>query len=60
MFVRNGFSVELGLRNGGEDTPEGAYPHDETIGSDDPRYPQLGELVEVRGIEATTGLDDEW
>ncbi len=54
------FGVELGLRNGGEGIPEDAYPHDETIGSDDPRYPRLGELVEVTGLEATTSLDDEW
>lgn len=54
------FNVALGLRNDGSDVPADAYPHDDNIASDDPRYPRLGELVEVIGFSATTSLDDEW
>lgn len=52
------FEVNLGVR--GADVPANAYPHDEaSISSDDPGYPQLGEIVEVTGFGATTSLDDE-
>ena len=52
------FEVELGLRAG---TPAGDVPADEaSVSSDDPRYPRLGELVEVTGFAGTTSLDDEW
>lgn len=54
------FNVVLGLRDQGSDIPVDAYPHDDTVASDDPRYPRLGELVEVIGFSATTSLDDEW
>lgn len=55
------FGVELGLRGRVADIPVDAYPHDDvSLSSDDPRYPRLGELVEVTGINATTSLDDEW
>ena len=52
------FEVELGLRAG---APAGAVPAEEaSVSSDDPRYPRLGELVEVTGFGGTTSLDDEW
>lgn len=55
------FGVELGLRGQIKDIPVDAYPHeDASVSSDDPRYPRLGELVEVTGMNATTSLDDEW
>jgi hypothetical protein len=55
------FNVDLGLRNGAEGIPAGAYPVDDfSISSDDPRYPRLDELVEVTAIGASTSLDDEW
>lgn len=54
------FSVDLGLREQAKDIPVDAYPHDDSVSSDDPRYPRLGELVEVTAIKATTSLDDEW
>lgn len=54
------FGVNLGLRGQVENIPAGAYPHDDvSLSSDDPRYPRLGELVEVVGITASTSLDDE-
>lgn len=54
------FDVDLGLRGGGAGVPADAYPHDDNLRSDDPRYPRLGELVEVVGFGASTSLDDEW
>ena len=52
------FEVELGLRKG---APAGEVPADEaSVSSDDPRFPRLGELVEVTGFGGTTSLDDEW
>jgi hypothetical protein len=54
------FGVELGLRGAAKDLPVDAYPHDDSVSSDDPRYPRLGELVGVTAIDATTSLDDEW
>lgn len=52
------FEVELGVRAG---TPAGEVPADEaSVSSDDPRFPRLGELVEVTGFGGTTSLDDEW
>lgn len=52
------FNVELGVRKG---TPAGDVPADEaSVSSDDPRFPRLGEVVEVTAIGATTSLDDEW
>lgn len=54
------FGVDLGLRGDIKDVPGDAYPHDQSISSDDPRYPRLGELVVVTAINASTSLDDEW
>jgi hypothetical protein len=54
------FGVDLGLRGQAKDIPVDAYPSDDSISSDDPRYPRLGEIVEVTAITATTSLDDEW
>ncbi|HEY0660833.1 MAG TPA: hypothetical protein VGD21_05900, partial [Lysobacter sp.] len=54
------FGVDLGLRGEAKDIPANAYPSDDSISSDDPRYPRLGEIVEVTAISATTSLDDEW
>lgn len=54
------FGVQLGLRGPVKDIPAGAYPVDDSISSDDPRYPRLGEIVVVTEIHATTSLDDEW
>lgn len=54
------FSVELGLRGTVDNLPAGALPFDASISSDDPRYPRLGELIEVTAFSASTSLDDEW
>lgn len=55
------FGVGLTLRAAGKQIPAQAYPHDDySVMSDDPRFPQLGTLVEVTEINATTSLDDEW
>lgn len=54
------FGVELGLRGQAADLPAGAWPVEDSISSDDPRYPRLGELVEVTAFNASTSLDDEW
>ncbi len=55
------FGVEFGLRGRAIDVPRDDYPHDEvSLRSNDPRFPRLGELVEVTGFDATTSLDDEW
>lgn len=55
------FGVELALRGGRAGLPPGAYPQDEySVSSDDPRFPHLGETVEIVGFNATTSLDDEW
>ena len=55
------FDVELGLRDAAKALPAGTWPVDEmSISSDDPRFPRLGELVEVTAISARTSLDDEW
>ena len=55
------FEVELGLRDAAKQLPGGHWPVDDaSVSSDDPRYPRLGELVEVTAIRASTSLDDEW
>ena len=55
------FNVDLGLRGATKDIPAGEYPVGEiSISSDDPRYPRLGELIEVTAISATTSRDDDW
>jgi hypothetical protein len=54
------FGVELGLRGNVQNLPAGTYPVDDSVSSDDLRYPRLGELVEVTAITASTSLDDEW
>jgi hypothetical protein len=54
------FGVELGLRDSGSDVRASDYPADDSVSSDDPRFPRLGELVVVTGFSATTSLDDEW
>lgn len=54
------FGVELGLRGQGQGIPADDYPGEGSAFSDDPRYPRLGELVEVTAIMASTSLDDEW
>jgi hypothetical protein len=59
------FDVDLGLRDQGKNIPPDAYPRNErdksnSVDSDDPRYPRLGEIVEITGFSATTSLDDEW
>ena len=54
------FGVDLGLRGRINDRAAGTYPIDDSISSDDPRYPRLGELVEISAIVAYTSLDDEW
>ena len=51
------FGVDLGVREG---APNTAYPHEDSTSSDDPKYPGLGEIVEVTAISAYTSLDDEW
>jgi hypothetical protein len=54
------FGVDLGVRGGGKEIPATAYPQEDSTSSDDPRYPRLGEIVEVTAISAYTSLDDEW
>ena len=54
------FGVDLGIRGGGKDIAVDAYPKEDSTSSDDPRYPQLGDIVEVTAINAYTSLDDEW
>ena len=54
------FGVELGIRDQAKDASDDAWPHDESVRSDDPRFPRLAEIVEVTALEATTSLDDEW
>ncbi len=55
--------VELGLRgdmHASDPAAVDAFPKDDMVSSDDPRYPRLGELFEVTEISAYTSLDDEW
>jgi hypothetical protein len=53
------FGVDLRLRPPLADIPATAYPVGiESIASDDPRYPRLGELVEVSALVAWSRLDD--
>ena len=54
------FGVELGLRGSAGDIPASAYPADDSVSSDDPRFPRLGELIVVTAFNASTSLDDEW
>lgn len=55
------FGVDLRLREPVKDIPATAYPSgDESISSEDPRYPQLGEIAFVSAITAWSSLDDEW
>ena len=54
------FGVDLGLRGGGKDIPADAYPQEDSTSSDDPRFPRLGQIVEVTAIGAYTSQDDEW
>jgi hypothetical protein len=54
------FGVDLGLVAQVKGAPAGTWPVDDSVSSDDPRYPRLGELVEVTAISAYTSLDDEW
>jgi len=52
------FGVDLQAKPG---TPADALPNDEpSASSDDPRFPKVGELVEVSAISAWSSLDDEW
>jgi len=52
------FSVDLQAKPG---TPANVLPNDEpSASSDDPRFPKVGELVEVSAIRAWSSLDDEW
>jgi hypothetical protein len=54
------FDIDLGVRDG---LPQGeipALPGDEHLSSDDPRFPNLGEVIVVTGIGASSSLDDEW
>lgn len=54
------FGVDLHLRAGIKSMPTDALPSDDAVSSDDPRYPRLGELLEVAAFNAFTSLDDEW
>ena len=51
------FGVDLGLRAG---TRPADYPKEDSILSDDPKYPRLREVARVVAITAYTSLDDEW
>ncbi len=52
------FGVDLAVRDKGAAATD--TPKEDSASSDDPRYPRLGELVEVTAITAYTSLDDEW
>lgn len=52
------FGVDLALRAPAADA--GAWPRDEYLSSDDPRWPRLGESVVVTAFSAWSSLDDEW
>ncbi len=54
------FDIEFGVpdRLAAGDVP--ALPVDEYLSSDDPRYPNLGGVLVVTGIGASSSLDDEW
>ncbi len=54
------FGVDLRLRAASKNIPTNALPSDDAVSSDDPRYPRLGELLEVAAFNAYTSLDDEW
>ena len=55
------FGVDLRLREPVKDISATVYPSsEESISSEDPRYPQLGELAFVSAITAWSSLDDEW
>lgn len=54
------FGVDLRLRAANKRMPTNALPSNDAVSSDDPRYPHLGELLEVAAFNAYTSLDDEW
>lgn len=54
------FEVDLGLAASAKDLPADALPRDDSILSNDPRYPRLAERVVVTRVGARTSLDDEW
>ncbi|MES2475472.1 MAG: hypothetical protein V4640_06810 [Verrucomicrobiota bacterium] len=52
------FDIDFGVPG---ELPQGeALPMDEHLSSDDPRFPNLGEVIVVTGIGASSSLDDEW
>jgi hypothetical protein len=54
------FGVDLGVRGDATALPAGTLPREDSVSSDDPAFPRLGEFVEVTAITAYTSLDDEW
>jgi hypothetical protein len=54
------FGVDLGLRDPVGDIPAADFPHEDSVASDDPRWPRLDEIVVVTAFSASTSLDDEW
>ncbi len=54
------FGVDFALRSGATTRDGGAWPRDEYLSSDDPRWPDLGDAVVVDAFSAWSSLDDEW
>ncbi|WP_440223851.1 hypothetical protein ACQQ2N_01235 [Dokdonella sp. MW10] len=54
------FGVDFRLRAGASARDGSAWPRDEYLSSEDPRWPDLGEAVVVDAILAWSSLDDEW
>lgn len=52
------FDIHFGVPG---ELPQGqVLPVDENLSSDDPRFPNIGEIIVVTGIGASSSLDDEW
>ncbi|MES2923501.1 MAG: hypothetical protein V4819_18240 [Verrucomicrobiota bacterium] len=54
------FNVELGVGDPARIKGVADLPVDERLSSDDPRFPNLGAVIVVTGIGASSSLDDEW
>jgi hypothetical protein len=54
------FNVELGVSDPSRLKTASELPADENLLSNDPRFPRLGELIQVTRIGASSSLDDEW
>lgn len=54
------FDVDFGVPDRLVPGDAPALPVDEYLSSDDPRFPNLGEVIVVTGMGASSSLDDEW